>query len=426
MRPIAQLAVIATHALLFFAPLTSNFAVTVALSMTRFSRESFFFISAFVLTLAYGASRTFDRRRFWRRRLVTIGVPYLAWTIIYFVYITSHATKVFPFYSPDLHYLDSYAGLHALVTLVLTGYYQLYFIVVLIEFYVVFPALLSFLHRARRWHVHLLIVVVVWQILYDQMIRRHWLPFSIGGKLETRLILSYPIYLLGGMIAAIRYRDFHHWVTTRARVVLTALAASAALVITLDGFHTVHFVAHYLMPGSDVQSPVAILYDVSAILALYSLGVLLAGRRSTNPVRRVAASGADASFGIYLSQMIWIPMLERLARKLHVASHVAWPLVVVGVVAMTFAAGYVVTMLVRRTPLSRVLLGQTRVVGRPRWLARRLDGPTVRRRSSGDVGVDTPDAAVADGVPGHSFERRRRARGSQGPNRAAVGDDEEP
>lgn len=362
MRPFAQAAVIATHALIFFAPLATSMSVTSLLVLTRFSRESFFFISALVLTYTYLRQTPFNLAHFWKRRLILTGLPYLSWTIIYYVYISAKAVTNFPYYQLPFHYLVSPSGLHQFFTLLLTGYYQLYFIVVLFEFYVLFPLLLAWLRRARRWHVHIIIGAMLWQIFYDEALRHHIFPFVISGKLETRLILSYPIYLLGGMIVALNYRAVHLWLLRNAKVVVFMAIVAAALAVGLNYVTGTSFVPTYLAPNSDVLAPLAILYNVGAVLCLYLLGDYLVNRHRSPRTRSLVSSTSDASYGIYLSQMIWIPALQRVVARVHLSAHVAWPFVVVMVVIVVFGLGYVLSEILMRTPLGPVVVGRRHVV----------------------------------------------------------------
>ncbi|HEY5110858.1 MAG TPA: acyltransferase [Acidimicrobiales bacterium] len=358
MRPLSQAAVIGTHALIFFAPLGASMTVNSTLLLTRFSRDSFFFISALVLTYTYLEAKPFNFGHFWKRRLILTGLPYLAWTIIYYVFISAEPVSNYPFYDLPYHYLISPSGLHEFLTLLVTGYYQLYFIVVLFEFYLIFPLLLAWLRRARRWHVHIMVGAMFWQIFYDESIRHHLLPFVQGGKLETRLILSYPIYLLGGMIVALNYRAFHLWMLRNAKVVLGLTVVAAALAVGLDYVTGSSFVTTVLAPNSDVLAPLAILYNAGAVLCLYLLGVYLVSRHRSARTRSVVASTSKASYGIYLSQMIWIPMLLRASHKADVRAHVPWPFVVVAVLIVVFMLGYVFTEIVMRTPLGPFVVGR--------------------------------------------------------------------
>jgi hypothetical protein len=86
MRPVKQAAVISTHTLVFFAPLATSSAVVGVIMLTRFSRDAFLFVSACMLTYSYRDVGSFHLRSYFKRRFMSVGVPYLAWTVIYFFY----------------------------------------------------------------------------------------------------------------------------------------------------------------------------------------------------------------------------------------------------------------------------------------------------------------------------------------------------
>ncbi|HEY1222796.1 MAG TPA: acyltransferase family protein, partial [Acidimicrobiales bacterium] len=94
MRPVKQAAVISTHTLIFFAPLATSSAVVGLIMLTRFSRDAFLFVSACMLTYSYNNAKKVELGSYFKRRFVSVGVPYLAWTVIYFFYTSVTNTKV--------------------------------------------------------------------------------------------------------------------------------------------------------------------------------------------------------------------------------------------------------------------------------------------------------------------------------------------
>src|SRR5580658_6441403 len=90
MRPVKQAGVVSTHSILFFAPAAASVGSGAALLLLHVSREGFFFISACMLAYAYTDLNLTDRAglgRYYRRRMVSVVVPYLCWTVIYFLYL---------------------------------------------------------------------------------------------------------------------------------------------------------------------------------------------------------------------------------------------------------------------------------------------------------------------------------------------------
>jgi peptidoglycan/LPS O-acetylase OafA/YrhL len=88
-RPIKQAGVVSTHTIIAFAPAGAAVLSGASLLLLHVSREAFFFISACMLTYAYAGLNLGDRagmRRFYRRRFVAVGIPYLCWNAIYFLW----------------------------------------------------------------------------------------------------------------------------------------------------------------------------------------------------------------------------------------------------------------------------------------------------------------------------------------------------
>ncbi len=125
-----------------------------ALLLFHVSREGFFFISACMLTYAYAdLSLRPGLRRFYGRRSSPVVIPYLCWTVIYFLYLL-----------PTAHYAECGLGAGAPAWMAETGYYQLYFLLVIMQFYLVFPLVLMLLRRTRGHHGLVIAVAAAAQV----------------------------------------------------------------------------------------------------------------------------------------------------------------------------------------------------------------------------------------------------------------------
>ena len=148
MRPFKQGVVITTHSLLLFAPAASATAGA-ALLVTHLGRFAFMFISAAMLVYAYPHLERANFGRFWRRRLLAVAVPYVLWTLFYFFW--ESVPGVSAMYRPTGGITGSaLTSLSHFGYLLLSGYYQLYFLVLLLEFYLVYPLFLWLLRRGAR------------------------------------------------------------------------------------------------------------------------------------------------------------------------------------------------------------------------------------------------------------------------------------
>ena len=70
---------------------------------------------------------------------MAVGLVYLVWSVIYFPVEVARHQQNFPYFWVPMSKIFSHAGLHNFLFALGTGYYHLYFLLVLLEFYVIFP-----------------------------------------------------------------------------------------------------------------------------------------------------------------------------------------------------------------------------------------------------------------------------------------------
>ncbi len=361
MRPIKQTAVISTHALIYFAPLSTSLVASGMLTLTHFSRDAFLFVSACMLAYSYRESTRIDLAHYWKRRFMAVGLVYLVWSIIYFPVASLKSSASFPYVRLPASAVFSLSGLHHFAFALATGYYHLYFLLVLLQFYVLFPWLFLILQRHVGWRLPALVAALAWQIVFPMVIRRGWLGFVVTSKVETRLVFSYSLYLVGGVVAAFYLERFHDWVVRHRYQILaaTVIAAVVPLVIDYCAAHGVKMPL-LLVPGGNPFAAVVIPYDVGAIVAVYLLGVYLVSPQRSARTRAVVASGSEAAYGIYVSQIIWLLWLQRWGEHFNVIRSVPWLAMTLFAVVAAYLAGWLFSALVARTPLARAVVGRSR------------------------------------------------------------------
>jgi peptidoglycan/LPS O-acetylase OafA/YrhL len=347
MRPVKQVGVVSTHALIFFAPAWASATAGAALLLLHVSREAFFFISACMLTYAYMNLRRTDLRRFYWRRFVSVGIPYLCWTLIYFFWGFRDTT-----------YASASAALAHLGDLLAHGYYQLYFLLVIMQFYVVFPLVLALLKRTRGHHGLVLAVLVLVQL--GICIVTHWnvLPKVLVTYAQENS-LEYVLYLIGGGIVAFHLHEVDRWVRRNAYLVI-ALTLLATIFAEAVYYLARHGVTSVLGAGSDPFQPSVIPFNVGAIACVYLIGVALVQPWRSRRVKALVHSGSDNSYGIYLTQLLFLTALVdhhwiRLTRV------ISWPLVILLTVVIVYLSAAFLTSLLARTPLAVPLTGRKQV-----------------------------------------------------------------
>ncbi len=350
MRPVKQAGVVSTHSVLYFAPAAASVGSGAALLLLHVSREGFFFISACMLTYAYAELRVRDRpglRRFYWRRIVSVVIPYLCWTVIYFFYLL-----------PTAHYPSLAAALDRLASMAETGYYQLYFLVVIMQFYLVFPLVLMLLRRTRGHHAHLIAAAAAAQLAIAIATHWHLLP-ALMQKYAQQDALSYLLYLVGGSVVAFHLDEVHAWVVRHARLIIAPTVAAG---LAAEGIYFLaqHGVTTMLGSGNDPFQPSVIPFNIGAITCGYLAGVALVRPWRSRRTKAAVRVGSDDAYGIYLSQMLFITALTWLGWG-KLSSTVPWPLLCLATVGIVFACGIALTALLARTPLAVPLTGRTQV-----------------------------------------------------------------
>jgi peptidoglycan/LPS O-acetylase OafA/YrhL len=344
MRPVKQAGVISTHSVIYFAAVGASVSSNAALLLLHVSREGFFFISACMLTYAYAEMKLTGLGRYYWRRFLAVGIPYLCWTVIYFFWQL-----------PTAHYGSVLAALKHLEYQTWTGYYQLYFLLVIMQFYLVFPLVLMLLRRTRGHHGLVLAVAAAAQLAIS--IATHWnyLPRALV-KYGQEDALEYVLYLIGGGVVAFHLAEVDRWVRGHAKLIL-ALTVAAALFAEGVYFLALHGVTTVLGSGSDPFQPSVIPFNIGAVTCGYLAGVALVEPWRSRRTKAVVRSGSDNAYGIYLTQMLFITALSWLGWK-QLDSVLPWPLLCLLTVAIVFLCGATLTAVLARTPLAVPLTGR--------------------------------------------------------------------
>lgn len=372
-RAVTCICVVAQHSVLWVVPGGAPVGWGMVMVL-HFTRNAFFFLSAFVA--AY-SQRTRPRTTgaLWYRRLSQILVPYFFWTAAYFtlsIFLTS------------LTFGRSWGTLgHD----VLNGYYQLYYVVVLVQFFVLLPGLLWLVRKTRGHHVAVLVGSVAFQLAMGYC--SHYLSAGPGAAgtlhhvasdlLQTRLVVGYQLYLVAGLLAAdhvdqVQRLVARHWRRVLAGTIFMLAGALGYYVYGLEIGQT---------PGqaSDLYQPVACLWFLAAIAGLYALGWLWARRASRPPGRivdRVVTWGSDASGGFYFSHILVLQLVLVAMTHSGLRNAVPWGVDSTVLFAGTVAVTAVLVSTLLRTPLRWVLTGPNRTAERRklRWLPSPAGGAT--------------------------------------------------
>jgi len=163
------------------------------------------------------------------------------------------------------------------------------------------------------------------------------------------------------MVVAFHLDEVHRWLCAHVQLVLGLTVVSAGLA---EGWYylAVYHVVSWFGASSDPFQPVVIPWNVGAIASIYLLGVWLVGRRRSPRTRALTKMGSDDSYGIYLSQLVFITALGWCGWR-HLNAYMPWPILSLITVVIVFTACVVLTELLARTALAKALTGRSRTVG---------------------------------------------------------------
>jgi peptidoglycan/LPS O-acetylase OafA/YrhL len=339
--------VIAVHTISTVNPIDSKLWGGVAM-LLHFTREVFFVLTAFVLTSRYRDCPP-DAVPFWRRRFLLVGVPYVVWSLIY----SAIGLGASPMPAREL-------VIRVLYNLG-TGqaWFHLYFLLVSLQFYLLFPLFARLLRVTRGHHVELVAVSAVVQVLLDLWMHDPAPPAAKAVYLHFAgaYVISYQFFLvLGGVVAMHRLR-MDAWIRSHHREVIASLIFTGLLA---EGRY-IWTVTHggNALYDTDVFQVVIIPWSVAVVAGFYAIGAAWSDRRDSGPKSRFVGRASDRSFGVFLVHptILW----AMTAAGVHSpASHLPAPLSSFAVYLVAVIGSLAFVELIRRTPLSLALTGKRR------------------------------------------------------------------
>jgi peptidoglycan/LPS O-acetylase OafA/YrhL len=361
--------VIAVHTVSTVNPLDSVPGGAVVM-LLHFTREAFFVLTAFVLTHRHRDDPV-RPVAFWRRRFLLVGLPYVMWSVVY----TGLGLVTAP--------LPAREAATMLLRNVLTGtaWFHLYFLLVSLQFYLVFPLFRRLLLATRGRHVVLLAVSAVLQVLIDL-----WLHDPTPAGLKASLLpyagsflLSYQFFLVLGGVVAFHAGRVDAWIRGHTVVIVAAVLLTGALAEGRYQWTVAHGVGAEF--ATDVFQPVMVPWSVAVTAAFYAAGAAWADRRAGGPASRVVEAASDRSFGVFLLHptILWALTVAGPASP---AALLPAPWSSIAVFAVAVGGSLAIVEVLQRTPLSLALTGKSRRRPRRPATARPVAGETQWREAA--------------------------------------------
>ncbi|WP_270764118.1 acyltransferase [Weissella confusa] len=318
----------------------------------HFSRLGFMFVSGLVILLNYYAKKL-EIWRFWRKRFFGIIWAYLLWILIYTIIQAAiqnaTAAEFWQTLTKNWLYGDDF---------------YMYYVIVTLQFYLVFPALRSLFKRFK--HERLVAVSLAVQLITLTVIK-----YVIPNVDTSRWLwwfreygynfLTYQFYFVLGGYFAIHYHQVMPKLMLYRRQLTVAVGVLGALTIAVFGSNR-SILDRTIDQAQNVHQPFVLFYAVVVIAWAMTIGMRYAQARETNALPKWVVSavtfGSKISFGMYLSQTVILTTLSVLLSRISVDSGLLLATVPVSLLVV-FGLTYLLSGVLYRTPKLSVLAGKS-------------------------------------------------------------------
>lgn len=363
MRGVIMLGVLSVHTLARYIEMEPQsmtralFYMGGIISSLHFTRESFMFITGLVLFITY-YFKDFHTLQFWRKRFLLVGIPYVVWNLVYILFGDARSS---------FHWSIGYILWDFGHSLMVGNEFYLYYVLVTLQLYVVFPFLLFALRKLERWHLHIFIGSFLFEV-FMMYVTKFVLPHIHAQTLPVvlrymdiyyeRFILTYQFWFVAGGIFACHYKQILAWVDKHEKWLWISLTGGLVL-----------FFAHYVVDWSflnerglayTVMQPIMVPYSALITLVMWRSGVHWARRReqpSWSGFSKFVQIASTTSFGIFLIQPFPLYIMEWTIKRIHVPGWVHFSLIPFAVLFVYFSSMFVAYW-IGKTPLISYCVGQ--------------------------------------------------------------------
>jgi peptidoglycan/LPS O-acetylase OafA/YrhL len=355
LRVVTAFCVVAVHVLGFTLGLNQDdisvWIQNAFVTIFHFTRYVFMFVTAFALVYVY-AGKSFSVKSFWIKRGIAILLPYSIWSVIYTIWNASSLSPLSLFQSSIFNILTGSAS------------FQLYYILLTIQFYILFPLFLFFLKRVAHhpWIVLGISFVIEMVVLYFDfyILRLGPLRLTAPGKFiiqyQDRFVPIYQFYFVLGGLTALYLPQIRAFLTRSGQWII----ASAIVGLTILLFNYTLQVLIYHQPATAVLQPSIGFFSLIVIVFAFWLAHRWAistdeqGRPKSYHFWHILS---DASFGLYLIHALTLGMALRWMVPF---LPVAWPVVVRVLLTylVTAGSGILLSIFFMKTPILSRLVGR--------------------------------------------------------------------
>ncbi|WP_187274165.1 acyltransferase [Paenibacillus sp. N3.4] len=333
LRAVAVIAVIAIHvtSITLIKTDPDHFTRLSSLLINQLSR---FCVPAFLFVSGILAYHSFHRSTYSQlivSKVKALIIPYVVWTLIGLLFFLSFSIN--------------YKGI---IMIFLTGngpFYQLYYIPLLFQMFVILPLIMRFmLNRFILIVISLLSCFLF--IGYQFMIIESVHTMSLIGYVSSFLqsaFFGWIIYFYIGLLAAKNYPSVLKFLQSKSLAFFVMIYVICSILLVTDAYYSIIIHKQDELMGYFRIS--VLVYSFAALGLIIKLGMISKWKIMTNLYQN--------SFGIYLIHVAVLKLMFLISSVLF--SNLIY---VTASIVLTIVISYWIVELIKRTPLSFLLLGQ--------------------------------------------------------------------
>jgi probable poly-beta-1,6-N-acetyl-D-glucosamine export protein len=373
-RAIAIIEVIVLHVTRYGAATVPDpqWIVITLIAFTSFAVPHFIFISGVVLYNKY--KKGFSLSTFYKKRFSSVLPPYLVWSTFYFASLYAIPTiYAYLFHHPTGHGSNqTIASLSWYLQELAVGFGHLWFVVVILQLYLLYPLLVKIYNRHARQNspIYVLLLLLLVQIGYGLLLTKGDLnpliAASVGNLISVafpiQLIISYSAFLFYAFYFVLGFFVAEHYEAIKqliAKISLTSISL-AVLVSTIYYAVVCYHIGVLLTPPSSFYIWLYLLTGPFYCLTLIIFYLKLStswGEPRGFLLRYLERIGED-SFGIYLVHYFFVGQFAGALELLGLSANnlLFYPVLFL----LTLISSYLSVEAIYRLPLSYIIIGKPR------------------------------------------------------------------
>lgn len=325
--------------------------------MFHYTRMGFIFISGVVLTLTYFNRN--DWPNFFKKRLNGSIWPYLAWNALLMLVMLLVGNADYSFNDFGNHYL----------TIVIHGSsFYLYYMLLVMQLYLVFPGVVWIFKHWQNSHTKILITSFIIQLMLDFGVKFGMSHLDVSNwpywfKAVSINIFAYQFYIFLGVFTCLHHQRIYTLINTHIKKII-----SLAIIMALGMIFYYRIWNQQILGLSDDKSlslhqPYIICYDIVMLGLIFWIGKKYATWHQKGLpqwLETFMGYAVKVSFGMYLNQTLGLLALKWILDALAPSNLLLFILIPVGWI-FVITVSFLFALFCYKVPPFGFL------IGRPNW-----------------------------------------------------------